>query len=89
MGIEVKRVNRSYGIWDGYNCTFVDPSAWCFDEGRVRQYLKDHPFPKDCEYSEEDCLMDLLNSEGALIIPCYWMRTAEFIAELIQACLRR
>lgn len=85
MAIEARKVNEHFGIWDGYNCKFVDPSEWQFNRERIREYLKEYPFPKDPDYSEQDFLHDILGSSGSYIIPTSREETAEFIAELIRA----
>ena len=87
MSIEVIKVNEHFGIWDGYNCKFVDPEEWQFNEKRIKEYLKENPFPKDTEYSERDFLHDILKSSGSYIIPTTTRETAEFIVELIQAVI--
>lgn len=82
MAIEVRKVDESYGIWNGYACEFLRSQDLILSDKDVRRYLKAYPFPKDRRYSEEDFKWDL-QAEGDLIIPCEKRETAEYIAELL------
>ena len=84
MSIDVRRVDDSFGIWDGYNCEFVNPEYLRIPKEKVREYLKDNPFPKDPDYSEENMILDLTGSSGSLLIPSKSRKTAEFIARMIR-----
>ena len=50
-------------------CTAYDPEYNRVDREGLDRYLKEHPFPKDDAYSEEDLRSDLLRSSGAYILP--------------------
>jgi len=50
-------------------CTAYDPEYNRVDREDLDRYLKEHPFPKDDVYSEEDLRNDLLYSSGAYILP--------------------
>lgn len=84
MSINVRKVDDSFGIWDGYNCEFINPEYFRIPEEKIREYLKNNPFPKDPDYSEEDMILDLTDSSGSLIIPSKSGKTAEFIARMIR-----
>jgi len=84
MSIGIRKVDDSYGIWDGYNCEFINPEYLGISEKKIRKYLKENPFPEDPEYSEKDMIFDLTNSSGSLIIHCKFRKTAEFIAQMIR-----
>lgn len=98
MSVRVRKVDESFGIWDSYNMEFVNPSYLGISEARIKDYIKGNkefeeppqPFPKSPEgefqYSEEDMIQDMTNSEGSLIIPgtedqAYWI--ADMIQELL------
>jgi hypothetical protein len=83
MSIEVRKVDDSYGIWAGYTCEFINPATLLISEERIKDYVKDNPFPEDPDYSLENCIDDLTRSEGSYIIPTKKRETAEYIAELI------
>jgi len=87
MAIEVRKVDNWFGIWDGFNCEFLHPEHLNFSEEEIRNYLKENPFPKDPEYSEEDMIHDLIRSQGSYIIPTKRRETAEFIAQMISDLL--
>jgi hypothetical protein len=89
MGIRVRRVEDSFGIWDSSNCRFIDAEHLGIGVERVREYLKEHPFPKDTKdrwYSEEYMIGDVTDSQGSLIISGS-LEQAEWVAEMIQALL--
>lgn len=96
MGIRVRKVDDSFGIWDSCNCEFVNPRYLCISRERIREYIKGdantgippHPFPasKDNWYTEEYMIGDVTNSEGSLIIPGT-EEQADWIADMIQALL--
>ncbi|MHA1755900.1 MAG: hypothetical protein ACTSVV_03955 [Promethearchaeota archaeon] len=51
------------------------------DEEKLKEYLKENPFPKDKYYSKKEFLQDL-ECEGYVSISVNKKETAEFIAEL-------
>jgi|GEM_PF-3194919 len=89
MGIRIRRVDDSFGIWDSYNCKFIEAEHLGIKAERVREYLKEHPFPKDSKdnwYTEECMIGDVTNSQGSLIIPGS-EEQAEWVADMLQALL--
>jgi len=51
------------------------------DDEKVKEYIKEIPFPKDKHYNKETFLQDL-NSEGYVCVIVEKRETAEYIAEL-------
>lgn len=49
---------------------------------KVKEYIKNNPFPKDEYYNENDFLNDL-DCEGYIHLGVEYRETAEYIAELI------
>ena len=86
MAIEVRSVDNSWGIWNGYNMDFINPQYLSITERDISKYVGKYPFPKDDNYSLEDCINDLTQSDGAYTI--YGERsTAEYISDMIRALI--
>ena len=89
MGIRIRKVDDFYGIWDSFNCEFLNPAYLNITEQDVRDYIegkkdgKPHPFPATEEYTEQDMINDVTNSEGSLIIPGT-EEQAEWVADMIR-----
>mgnify|MGYP001163285193 CR=1 FL=1 len=92
MGMRVRKVDDSYGIWDSFNCEFLNPAYLNIQEQDIRDYIdgkKDgikHPFPLSEDYTEKDMIGDVTNSEGSLIIPGT-EEQAEWIADMLNVIL--
>ena len=82
MGIYARRVDDWFGIYDGFNCEFLNPMYLSIKEKEIREYVETNPFANDDEYSLEDFIGDM-KSEGSFIIPTHQRETAEWIANAI------
>ena len=87
MAIEVRKVDDHFGIWDGFNCEFINPEYLGLSEKEIKDYLKENSFPRDPDYSEKDLIHDLTGSQGSYIVPTKKRETAEFIAKMISDLL--
>jgi len=56
------------------------------DDERLKEYLKDNPFPQDKYYTKEIFLSDL-SSEGYISVICEKIETAEYVSNLIYELL--
>lgn len=93
MGIRVRKVDNNFGIWDSYNCEFINPKYLGITEQEILEYIKQHPYPEEPNpdgfiYSAEDMIKDLTNSEGSLIIPGTEAQ-AEWVSEMIYNFLNK
>jgi len=63
--------------------------AWEYlpDVDTIKQYLKNHPFPKDKLYSEEEFLKDVEKAKGYIHLAVEKRQTAEFICDLCSALI--
>ena len=52
------------------------------DTDTVKEYLKEHPFPKDKLYSEQEFLEDVEKAAGYIHLWVEKRETAEFICDL-------
>ncbi len=89
MAIGIRRVEDSFGIWDSCNCIFMEAGHLGIKTERLREYLKEHPFPRDSRnnwYTEEHMIEDVTNSQGSLIIAGS-AEQAEWVADMIGALL--
>ncbi len=92
MGMRVRKVDNFYGIWDPWNCEFVNPAYLGIQEQDIRDYIngkKDgqpHPFPATKDYTEQDMIGDVTNSEGSLII-LGTEEQAEWVAHMLNVIL--
>ena len=80
MGIRFVRV---CGIYDSVNDKFVEPAYLGLEPDEVKEYIKEHPFPKDESYSVDDFLYDLTTSGSWTLPDDIKKETGEYIAELI------
>lgn len=87
MSLYARKVDDSFGIYDGFNCEFINPEYLGITEKEIREYVKHNPFPKDKDYSLKECIGDLTGSSGSYIIPTKREKTADFIAEMIRALI--
>lgn len=60
---------------------FLDWEGAMLSEDKVKEYIKEHPFPDDKYYNGEIFLQDI-NSQGTIRIGVEKEKTAEYIAEL-------
>jgi len=81
MSIQIRKVDKSWGIYDGYNDQFINAVELGIDEDAVREYVKEYPFPRDSSYYFGD-LVDDLQKDCAFIVGCR-KKTANYIADLV------
>ena len=86
MGIRVRKVDDSFGIWDSFNCEFVNPEYLGIKKERIKEYIKENPFPKSDMYSEKEMINDIVQSSGSLLISGT-EEQADWVADMIQALL--
>ena len=82
MGIRVRKVDDFFGIWDSFNCDFINPEYLGIDVVDIVAYMRENPFPKSASYILDDMLGDVTQSSGALIV-AGTKEQAEWVAELI------
>jgi len=83
MGLEIRKVNDNFGIYNGYNDEFLRWQDLWIERDAVLNYINTNPFPQDSQYSLNDLLFDLA-AEGSIIIPSKNRDTAEYICTLFQ-----
>jgi hypothetical protein len=83
------RASDSIHFIDSVTCTGYDPEYNRVDEGELNKYLKEHPFPKDPNYSIEDLKNDLLYSSGLYTLPRgVKEKTVEYIEDLLNELIQ-
>ena len=86
MGIYIRKVDNCFGIWNNYESEFLNPSYLGITEKQVKDYVKNNPFPVDKLYSKDDCIYDLTESGGSLLMQCD-LKTAEYITNMIETLI--
>lgn len=82
MGIKVRKVN----IVVDSNGYFIKPAKLDITKEKIMEYVKEHPMPEDSEYSLDDLIIDLTESDNAYsnyTLPNIKEDTQKFIEELI------
>ena len=87
MGIILVETKETRG--DGFGFLFkisttghiLDYEGLMLDDEKLKEYLKENPFPIDKHYSEEDFITDL-DAEGSISVFVEKRETAEYLCEL-------
>lgn len=80
-------VRDKSGIFDSFNCRFVEPANLFISKEAVKEYLKEHPFPKDENYSQQDLLNDLETMGSWTLVNEIKDETGNYIAGMIYELL--
>jgi len=80
---EDTRLGRHFVVWSGFDCRFMDYDGLCFSRDNIKEYIKEHPFPKDKHYREEEVIYDFTNASGSVTMRCEKEETADWVAEMI------
>lgn len=85
MGI---RVGIHKLVYESTTMEAIDPSYLGITKERIEEYMKEHPYPDDPEYSKEDMVGDITGASGFYSLPIGTKpETDDYIAKLINALL--
>ncbi len=80
---EDTRLGRHFAVWSGFNSSFMDYDDLGFSRDSIENYIKEHPFPKDKHYSEEEVVDDFTSADGSVTMSCEKEETADWVVEMI------
>lgn len=81
MGI---RVDDFKVVYESITMEAINPEYLGITKEQLEEYLKEHPYPEDPEYSEEFMIGDITKSSGFYHLPMSIKpETADFIATLL------
>ena len=83
------QVGRFWVVYESVTMNAIDPEYLSITEEEIREYMKEHPMPKDKNYSEEDLISDITNSSGFYCLPDGTKEeTREYVKQLLNDLIK-
>ena len=83
MAFRVRQVDDHFGIWSDYANEFVNPKWLCITGEQIRLYTEVHPYPDPYDYSLEDLILDVTESDASYIISTKNIKIAQYVAVML------